>query len=150
MKKNLNDKAGKILNIWVKPRASRNEILGYENDLLRLRVTASPIGGEANLLVRKVLAEALGIPPSRVEIIKGEKGRMKRVRIVGAPQRNWTNWATHPVRPKTFGKDPFPEAEGGKGLRPFKSFPHKPLFLEFIRASRESKGSCGLNNPFGS
>jgi len=36
-------------------------------------------------LVRKVLAEALGIPPSRVEIIKGEKGRMKRVRIVGAP-----------------------------------------------------------------
>ena len=85
MKKNLNDKAEKILNIWVKPRASRNEILGYENDLLRLRVTASPIDGEANLLVRKVLAEALGIPPSRVEIIKGEKGRMKRVRIVGAP-----------------------------------------------------------------
>jgi uncharacterized protein YggU (UPF0235/DUF167 family) len=36
-------------------------------------------------LVRKILAEALGIPPSRVEIIKGERGRRKKVRILGAP-----------------------------------------------------------------
>ena len=69
----------------MQPRASRNEILGYENDLLRLRVTAPPVDGEANHLVRKILAEALGIPPSRVEIIKGERGRRKKVRILGAP-----------------------------------------------------------------
>jgi uncharacterized protein (TIGR00251 family) len=68
----------------VQPRASRNEILGYQNDLLRLRVTAPPIDGEANQLVRIILAEALGIPPSRVEIIKGGKGRRKKVRILGA------------------------------------------------------------------
>jgi uncharacterized protein YggU (UPF0235/DUF167 family) len=35
-------------------------------------------------LVRIILAEALGIPPSRVEIIKGGKGRRKKVRILGA------------------------------------------------------------------
>ena len=58
--------------------------MGYETDLLRLRVTASPVDGKANHLVRKILAEALGIPPSRVEIIQGEKGRMKKVRILGA------------------------------------------------------------------
>jgi hypothetical protein len=69
----------------VQPRASRNEILGYQNDLLRLRVTAPPVDGEANQLVRKILAEALGIPPSRVEIIKGGRGRRKKVRILGAP-----------------------------------------------------------------
>ena len=68
----------------MQPRASRNEILGYKNDLLCLRVTAPPVDGEANQLVRQILAEALGIPPSRVEIIKGEKGRRKKVRILGA------------------------------------------------------------------
>jgi uncharacterized protein YggU (UPF0235/DUF167 family) len=34
-------------------------------------------------LVRIILSEALGIPLSRVEIIKGERGRRKKVRILG-------------------------------------------------------------------
>jgi uncharacterized protein (TIGR00251 family) len=75
----------------VQPRASRNEILGYKNDLLCLRVTAPPVDGEANQLVRQILAEALGIPPSRVEIIKGERGRRKKVRILGAPPDQLAN-----------------------------------------------------------
>lgn len=85
MKEIFNFKGQTTLNIWVQPRASRNEILGYENGLLRLRVTAPPVDGEANHSVRKILAEALGIPLSRVEIIKGERERRKKVRILGAP-----------------------------------------------------------------
>jgi hypothetical protein len=84
------------LNIWVQPRASRNEILGYKNDLLCLRVTAPPVDGEANQLVRQILAEALGIPPSRVEIIKGERGRRKKVRILGATPDQLANLGIQP------------------------------------------------------
>lgn len=72
-----------ILNIWVQPRASRNEILGFREGYLHIRVTAAPTEGEANHLCRQVLAEALGISPSRVEILSGHKTRRKRMRVRG-------------------------------------------------------------------
>ena len=78
----------RILEVWVQPRASRNEILGYRDQVLRLRVTAPPAEGEANQLVKRVLAEALGVAPSKVEILKGEKGRRKKVRVTEVPQGN--------------------------------------------------------------
>ncbi|MGE5254778.1 MAG: DUF167 domain-containing protein [Planctomycetaceae bacterium] len=79
----------KMLEVWVQPRASRDEIVGYRNQSLRLRVTAPPVGGEANRSVKKLLAKALGVPPSRVEILKGDKGRRKRVRVLGVSLSNW-------------------------------------------------------------
>jgi hypothetical protein len=78
----------RILEVWVQPRACRNEIIGYRDHVLRLRVTAPPVEGEANHLVKKVLAEALGVAPSKVEILKGEKGRRKKVRVTEVPLSN--------------------------------------------------------------
>ena len=78
----------KILEVRVQPRASRNEILGYRDQILHLRVTAPPVEGEANHLVRRMLAEALGIALSKVEIIKGERGRRKKIRVAEVPQGN--------------------------------------------------------------
>ena len=89
MKKGSNEDPEKILSLWVQPRASRNEILGYRNDWLRVRVTAAPTEGEANRLCREVLAEALGIPPSRVEILSGHRARRKRVRVLGVEAGRW-------------------------------------------------------------
>jgi uncharacterized protein len=78
-----------ILEVWVQPRASRSEIVGYRDHFLHLRVTAPPVEGEANQSVKKLLARALGIPPSRVEILKGDRGRRKKVRVLEVPLRNW-------------------------------------------------------------
>jgi len=89
MKKEGNPIGEKILDLWVQPRASRNEILGYRNELLRVRVTATPTEGEANRLCREVLAEALRIPPSRVEILSGHRARRKRVRVEGVEAARW-------------------------------------------------------------
>ena len=89
MKKEGNRVAEKILDLWVQPRASRNEILGYRDELLRVRVTAAPTEGKANRLCREVLAEALEIPPSRVEIISGGRARRKRVRVEGVEAARW-------------------------------------------------------------
>ncbi len=72
-----------ILNVWVQPKASRNEICGFREGFLRVRVTAPPAEGEANLLCRQLLAKALGIPPGDVEIVGGQKSRRKRVRVHG-------------------------------------------------------------------
>ena len=89
MKKESNGVSEKILYLWVQPRASRNEILGYRDKLLRVRVTAAPAEGEANRLCREVLAEALEIPLSRVEILSGHRARRKRVRVEGVEAARW-------------------------------------------------------------
>ncbi len=93
MKKESKRVAEKILDIWVSPRASRNEILGYGDELLRVRVTGAPTEGEANRRCREVLAEALEIPPSRVEILSGHRARRKRVRVKGVDAARWQRFA---------------------------------------------------------
>jgi len=84
MKRKQAQPAEVVLEVRLQPRASRNEILGYQDGYLRIRVTAPPKDGEANQLLRKVLAEALGVPVSGVEILSGQKARRKRVRVTNA------------------------------------------------------------------
>jgi uncharacterized protein YggU (UPF0235/DUF167 family) len=48
-----------------------------------VRVTAPPADGKANKAACKLLAEACGIPPSRVEIVRGAARRDKVVRLAG-------------------------------------------------------------------
>ena len=71
----------------MRPRASRDEIVGWQDDRLRVRVTAPPADGAANEAVRALLAERLSLARSRVEIVRGQTARTKVVRIVGlAPE----------------------------------------------------------------
>jgi uncharacterized protein (TIGR00251 family) len=71
------------LTVHLQPRASRNGIDGLHGDALKLRVTAPPVEGRANKALKKLLAEHLGIPPSRIAIIAGQRSREKRLRISG-------------------------------------------------------------------
>ena len=71
------------LRVRVQPRASREAILGWRDDALRLAVTAPPVEGEANEAVRRLLARALGVAPSAVNLVHGQHGRDKIVRVEG-------------------------------------------------------------------
>jgi len=89
MRKDASPATERILDIWVQPRACRNEVLISHDKYLRVRVIAAPTAGRANQLCRKILAEALGVPVSRVEILSGHKARRKRVRIIGGDSGRW-------------------------------------------------------------
>jgi hypothetical protein len=67
----------------VTPRAGRDEISGWDGDVLRVRVAAPPAEGRANAAVERLIATALGVAPSRVRIAGGGTARLKRVRIEG-------------------------------------------------------------------
>jgi uncharacterized protein (TIGR00251 family) len=69
--------------VHLQPRASRNGINGVQGDALKLRVTAPPVEGRANKALKKLLAEHLGIPPSRIAIITGQRSREKLVQVSG-------------------------------------------------------------------
>jgi hypothetical protein len=72
--------------VRVAPRASRNRILGVQEGALKVALTAPPVDGAANEALKKLLAKALGVAKSRVEIVRGDRARVKllRVRGVGA------------------------------------------------------------------
>jgi hypothetical protein len=75
---------GGLLRIRVQPRAARAGIAGWRPDgALSVRVTAAPVDGQANAAVETLLAAALGVRSSAVEIVRGATGRDKYVRIVG-------------------------------------------------------------------
>jgi uncharacterized protein (TIGR00251 family) len=71
------------LRVRVQPRASRQAILGWRQDVLRVAVTAPPVEGAANEAVRRLLARTLGLAPSAVRVVRGEHGRDKLVEILG-------------------------------------------------------------------
>lgn len=71
---------GTEIALRVTPRASRNA-LSSEGETIRAYVTAVPEDGKANAAVMKLLAKALGIPKSRLELIRGATARDKVFRV---------------------------------------------------------------------
>ena len=71
------------VDIQVVPRASRIAVGGMLGERLRVAVTAPPVDGAANAAVIDALAEAFGVPRRSVQIVRGETGRRKTVRITG-------------------------------------------------------------------
>jgi len=72
-----------ILDVWVQPGASRRRIAGMMGDALKVAVSAPPEKGKANKAVERLLAEALGLPRSSVQVIAGASSRRKKVRLKG-------------------------------------------------------------------
>lgn len=73
---------GKDLAVRVTPKAARNEVK-LTDEGLRVSVTTVPEGGKATKDVIKLLAHALGVPKSRLCLVRGETSRDKVFRIAG-------------------------------------------------------------------
>ena len=74
---------GIVFKVQVVPRAPRSEIVGEHNGALRIRVAAAPVDGAANEELVRLLARALHVPRSAVEITAGHSGKLKTVRVAG-------------------------------------------------------------------
>jgi uncharacterized protein (TIGR00251 family) len=70
--------------IRVVPRASKSEVVGEIEGSLKVRISAPPVDGAANVEVVKVLAKAFCVAKSNVSIVSGETSKTKRIRVVGA------------------------------------------------------------------
>jgi len=78
------EKGGVMLSVRVTPRAAGDEVVGWDGDVLRVRLRAPPVEGRANEALRRLLAAELGIPASRVHVVSGAAARSKRIWIEGA------------------------------------------------------------------
>ena len=65
------------LAVHVTPKSGKDEVVGWRGSELAVRVTAAPESGKATAAVCKVVALALGIPKSRVSVVRGDISRHK-------------------------------------------------------------------------
>ncbi|NTU43137.1 MAG: YggU family protein [Nitrospirales bacterium] len=76
-------KDGIIIEIKVDPRSSRKEIVGVMEHVLKVKLTAPPVGGAANEQLIELLSDYFHIRKSNISILKGESSRLKTVKIEG-------------------------------------------------------------------
>ena len=76
-------KDGIIIPVKVVPKSQKNEIVGWENDELKIKIMAVPEKGNANDALISFLAKHLKISKSSITIYSGDKSRHKRIFIAG-------------------------------------------------------------------
>jgi len=74
---------GVTFRVRVQPGAAKNEIMGVQEDVLKVRISAPPVKGKANRALVDFLAEKLGVKKSEVEIISGHTSKIKKIKVVG-------------------------------------------------------------------
>ena len=84
-----NEAGGLVLSVRLTPKGGRDAIEGIEQlasgeSVLKVRVRAPPMEGEANAALVKLLVRTLGVPARDVRLVAGLSARVKRVKIAGA------------------------------------------------------------------
>lgn len=73
------------LNVYLQPKASRDQIQGWhgegDDQALKIAITAPPIDGKANAHLIKFLSKQFKVSKSSIEIVAGELNRHKRLKI---------------------------------------------------------------------
>lgn len=69
------------LAVRLQPRARRDAIIGEQDGVLRIAVSAPPVDGRANEALCRLIARQARIARGRVHVIRGERSRMKIVRV---------------------------------------------------------------------
>ncbi|MDR0550161.1 MAG: DUF167 domain-containing protein, partial [Deltaproteobacteria bacterium] len=71
------------LKVLVSPRASRDRLLGFLGDELKISLTAPPVEGAANLALTQFMARLFGVSQKSVKVVGGQASRHKTIIIEG-------------------------------------------------------------------
>jgi len=69
------------LSLLVRPNSSKNSIVGWQEDRLKIKLKAFPEKGKANKELISFLAEKLNISKGNIKIISGETSNYKELSI---------------------------------------------------------------------
>ena len=69
------------LAVKITPNAGRNEIAGFKEGTLHVKIAAPPEKGKANKELVDFLSERLGVKKSTILIIKGQTSRNKVISV---------------------------------------------------------------------
>ncbi|MFH1225960.1 MAG: DUF167 domain-containing protein [bacterium] len=69
------------LKVKITTRAKRNEIVGWQDDTLKIKLKAVPRDGKANEALLDFLAKKWNVSKSEIKIIRGLKSKNKVLEI---------------------------------------------------------------------
>jgi len=75
-----------FISVRVSPNSTRNEVVGFNDGVWQVKVSAPPIKGKANKELIAFLSKILGVGRSSLSIIKGHTSRNKLMAIDGLTQ----------------------------------------------------------------
>lgn len=81
-------KAGLVVRLKIIPNSSRNEVI-WENEGLKVKITAQPIENKANKALIEFLSKTLKIAKSNIQILKGELNKEKALLILGITEEKF-------------------------------------------------------------
>jgi uncharacterized protein (TIGR00251 family) len=83
----LREQGGAVtLELLIQPRASRTRVVGEHDGRLKVQLAAPPVDGEANAALVELLAGALGVRESEVEVLRGDPHRLAPAGLAAEPQ----------------------------------------------------------------
>jgi uncharacterized protein (TIGR00251 family) len=71
------------LQVKAIPASSRDCVVGWLGNTLKVRVTAPAERGKANAAIETIIAEALGVPKTSAHVVAGTTSPRKVVEIIG-------------------------------------------------------------------
>lgn len=74
---------GATIEVKLKAASSKSSIVGLSNEGVVISVHSHPVGGKANAEALRLMAKFLGVPVSRIQILRGDKSRRKTFLVVG-------------------------------------------------------------------
>jgi len=74
---------GVLLPVQAQPKSRKNRLVGIHNGRLKVAVTQAPEKGKANDALVKLLASALGLRRSQIELVSGATSSQKIFLITG-------------------------------------------------------------------
>ncbi|MCL0101646.1 DUF167 family protein [Dehalococcoidia bacterium] len=72
-----------FLSVKAQTKARVNEIVCFQGNTLRVKVTAAPEMGRANVAIINLVAGALSLPKGSIAIVRGMKSKSKLFRVQG-------------------------------------------------------------------
>jgi uncharacterized protein (TIGR00251 family) len=78
-----------IVKVKIVPGSSKNKIVGVYNDSLKINITTPPVEGKANKKCIAYLAKYFDIAKSKIEIISGQTGKNKLIKIYDISQKDF-------------------------------------------------------------
>lgn len=71
------------VEVYIQPRASKTELAGMYDGLIKIRIAAPPVENAANRALIKFVAQQLRIAKSCVRVVSGATNRRKILEVDG-------------------------------------------------------------------
>jgi uncharacterized protein (TIGR00251 family) len=75
-------------DVYAKPGSKKESVVISESGILVIKTHSRPIDGLANMAIIEMVAKNMGVSKSSVDLVRGEKSKNKRIKILFSATEN--------------------------------------------------------------